>query len=75
MFLGFNKNEKKTKTMKTIDDIGQMLVCGALDDTKKMGSRAAERFPKASAGQKQSGKKKTKKALDFPHVSRERWLS
>ena len=33
--------------MKTIDDIGQLLVSGALDDTKKMRKAGADIFAKS----------------------------
>ena len=53
MFWGV-KQLKKTKTkMKTVDEIGQILVSGALDDTKTIGKVGADIFLK-------SGPEKTK---------------
>ena len=39
--------EKTTKKIETIDEIGQMLVSGALDRTKKMRKTAADIFAKS----------------------------
>ena len=41
---GVKKNENK---LKTIDEIGQMLVSRALDDTKKMRKAGADIFAKS----------------------------
>ena len=38
---------KKNKKMKNIDEIGQMLVSEALDDTKKMRKASADIFAKS----------------------------
>ena len=43
---GGSKNQKKTKKW---NEIGQMLVSGALDDTEKMRKLGADSFPKSPA--------------------------
>ena len=58
------KNENK---LKTIDEIGQMLVSGALDDTKKMRKAGADIF--AKSGLEKPGKNKEKSDLS-PDFSR-----
>ena len=47
IFLG----SKKRKQLKTIDEIGQMLVSRALDDTKKMRKAGADIFAKSGPEQ------------------------
>ena len=42
---GGSKNQKNER----VDEIGQMLVSGALDDTKKMRKLGADTFPKSAA--------------------------
>ena len=44
---GFKKTKKKENEMKKSDEIGQMLVSGALDDTKKMRKAGAGIFAKS----------------------------
>ena len=55
--------------MKTIDEICQILVSGALDDTKKMGKAGADIFAK-SGPEKPSTKIRTNQTIlrDFPRV-------
>ena len=43
-------SKKQKKTMKKKDGIGQMLVSGALDDTKKMRKAGADIFAKSEPG-------------------------
>ena len=47
IFLGFNKTKKTENKMKQHDEIGQILVSGAIDDTKKMRKAGADIFAKS----------------------------
>ena len=47
--LGSKETEQIEQKMKKWDDIGHMLVSGALDDTKKMRKLGADSFPKSPA--------------------------
>ena len=47
---GVNKTKKNENEMKTIDEIGQMLVSGSLDDNKKMRKASADIFAKSGHG-------------------------
>ena len=47
--MGFNKWKKNEKKMKKWDEIGQMLVSGALDDTKTIGKAGADMFANLGA--------------------------
>ena len=47
ILLGFKKTKKTEKQMKKWDEIGQVLVSGALDDTKKMRKAGADIFAKS----------------------------
>ena len=49
IFWGVNKNEDK---LEKNDEIGQVLVSGALDDTKKMRKAGADIFAKSGPEQK-----------------------
>ena len=42
-----SQHEKKTEKMNNWDEIGQMLVSGALDDTKTIGKVGADIFAKS----------------------------
>ena len=63
IFSGFKKR-KKRKQIKNWDEIGQMLVSGALDDTKKTRKAGADIFAKSWPEQLQN-RKKSKFPLGF----------
>ena len=75
-----NKREKsdfhifgvnKTKKSETLDEIGQLLVSGALDDPKKMRKAGADIFAKSGPEQKQKKCGNNLNVLrDFPCFSR-----
>ena len=56
--------------METNDEIGQILVSGALDDTKKMRKAGADIFAKSEPEKTQHKPTKKKNLRDFPRFSR-----
>ena len=66
---------KQRKQIGTNDDIGQILVSGAPDDTKKMRKLGADTFPKSPDWKTKKRQQALKTTPDFPRVSRELWLS
>ena len=55
IFLG----SKSGRTSENIDEIGQMLVSGALDDTKTIGKAAADIFAKSGPEKTQTNRRKS----------------
>ena len=64
--LGVKKPTKKTKKW---NEIGQMLVSGALDDTKKMRKAGADIFAKSGLEKTRKTLNKSQKSVDFSHFS------
>ena len=56
---------KKPKKTKTWNEIGQMLVSGALDDTKTIGKVGADIFAKSGPGTPQKNLNKSKNSPGF----------
>ena len=59
---GGSKNQKKTKKW---NEIGQILVSGALDDTKTIGKVGADIFAKSGPEKTQKNRKKSKFSPGF----------
>ena len=59
------KNEKKSENL---NEIGQMLVSGALDRTKSIRKTAADIFAKSGLEKPQNIKKKSKISPDFSQI-------
>ena len=65
--LGCQKTNKKTKKW---NEIGQILVSGALGGTKSIRKIAADIFAKSGLKQPRKKKEQQNSSLDFPRVSR-----
>ena len=60
-------NKNNERQMKTIDEIGQVLVSGALDDTKKRRKAGADIFAKIALDKPEKTKKHPICLRDFPN--------
>ena len=62
---GVEKLKKNEKKMKKYDEIGQMLVSGALDDTKKMRKAGADIFAKSGLEKPSNNQTKSRCSPEF----------
>ena len=62
--IGFKKTNKNRTNMNNWDEIGQIVVSGALDDTKKMRKASADTFAKSGL-EKTSKKRRNQISPDF----------